>query len=175
MNQPEHPAKQDSTLIYTEYRAFLANFKTVLLASSSADNQPEASYAPYVAVGHDYYIYVSELATHTRNLLETGRCSLLFIEDEANTNNLFARRRLTFQCTATDIGRDSPAATAILDQFSESFGKFMQLLRTLPDFHLFRLSPQSGNYVAGFGKAYALSGEGLAEINHRDMRAGKPG
>jgi putative heme iron utilization protein len=30
------------------------------------------------------------------------------------------------------------------------------LLRTLPDFHLIELIPETGHYVAGFSKAYAI-------------------
>jgi putative heme iron utilization protein len=42
----------------------------------------------------------------------------------------------------------------------------MDVLRGLKDFHLFRLALQSGNYVAGFGKAYELCGDGLDELRH---------
>ena len=49
----------------------------------------------------------------------------------------------------------------------EKFGNFMGMMRNLNDFHLYRLSPQTGSYVVGFARAYTLSGEGLSEIRHR--------
>lgn len=163
---------QDLASIRQAYREFIAGFKTALIASTSANNQPEASYAPYVNFDGDYYIFISELATHTQNLLQTKTCSLLFIEDETQANNLFARQRVSLQCSAIEIANNSMNYPIILNLFHESFGKFIQLLQSLPDFHLFRLSPQSGSYVAGFGKAYSLSGSDLNELQHRNPEAG---
>ena len=41
-----------------------------------------ASYAAYVERDGDYYVYLSERALHTCNLLDNGRVSVLFIENE---------------------------------------------------------------------------------------------
>jgi putative heme iron utilization protein len=42
------------------------------------------------------------------------------------------------------------------------------LLKSLPDFQLFQLRPQSGSLVTGFGQAYTLSGERFDTIIPRD-------
>jgi heme iron utilization protein len=39
------------------------------------------------------------------------------------------------------------------------FGQVVSLLRSLPDFHLFALCPESARYVAGFGQAYTVNVE----------------
>ena len=39
----------------------------------------------------------------------------------------------------------------------EKFGETIELLRSLPDFHLLALTPVNGKYVAGFGKAYSIN------------------
>lgn len=154
------------------YREFIAGFKTVLMATTNTMNQPEASYAPYLELNGNYFIFISELALHTKNLLQTKQCSLLFIEDENKTKNLFARQRVSLQCHAEIIQKDSAHYQATLTLFQERFGKFIQLLQTLPDFHLFCLKPQSGNYIAGFGQTYTLSGSELSQLRPRHPEAG---
>lgn len=162
----------DLASLVQAYREFIGGVKTVLIASTNANHSPEASYAPYVEFEGKYYIFISELAAHTQNLLQTQTCSLLFIEDEANTNNLFARKRVSLQCTAQAVDRNSATYQSVLALFHARFGKFIQLLQSLPDFHLFCLSPNSGNYVAGFGQAYSLSGSDLSQLQHRNPEAG---
>ena len=86
-----HPMNET---LSSEIREFRLKFRSVLMATANEDGVPEASYAPYVIddAGH-YYIYVSELSRHTRNLTQTGRVSLLFIEDEQSAANIFAQTR----------------------------------------------------------------------------------
>ena len=165
-------SNQDLASLAQAYRDFIAGFKTVLMASTSAANQPEASYAPYVQYNGNYFIFISELALHTKNLLQTKNCSLLFIEDEDKTTNLFARKRVSLQCSAELVQKDADSYAIALALFHERFGKFMQLLQSLPDFHLFCLKLEAGNYVAGFGQAYTLSGNYLSELQHRNPEAG---
>ncbi len=52
-----------------ECRAFIAGFRTAVLATSSDDGSPHASYAPFVFSGPSFYVFVSNLAVHTRNLI----------------------------------------------------------------------------------------------------------
>jgi putative heme iron utilization protein len=41
--------------------------------------------------------------------------------------------------------------------FKRKFGKVFDLVRPLPDFALFRLIPEVGLYVRGFGQAFEIS------------------
>lgn len=146
---------------------FRSKFRSVILATVSSDGVPESSYAPYVSdEEHRLYIYVSGLARHTRNLLESGRAGLLFIEDEQSAGNIFARRLLSHSCIAESIPRDSSTWPQVLDRFTERFGKFVDTLRALPDFQLFRLTPSAGSYVRGFAQAYRFEGSGMEKIRH---------
>ncbi|TXH72173.1 MAG: pyridoxamine 5'-phosphate oxidase [Thiothrix sp.] len=157
----------DLSKVLAAYRSFDLEFQTLLMATCNSYGEPDASYAPYLKHMDYYYVYVSELSTHTENLMSTGRCSVLFIEEESAAKHLFARRRVTLQCQAEEIQRESHEFEQVLDLFVERFGKFMEMMRKLKDFHLFRLSPEKGAYVAGFAQAYTLQGEGLTEIKHR--------
>ena len=157
---------KDSQFIREEYIHFPDEFDSVLMATASADGEPDASYAVYLFRDDAYYVYVSELATHTVNLMATARVSLMFIEDESKAQNLFARQRMTLECAASEIGRGTDMFEAVLDTFEQRYGNFIQMLRTLSDFHLFRFKPESGTYVRGFGQAYRLEGKGLRQITH---------
>lgn len=153
--------------IQQEFREFIAAFASAQLATVNAERWPEASYAPLLQHEQKFYIYVSELAAHTQNLLARPQASLLFIEDERQARNVFARQRAVLQVSATEISRDSGHWQQILQRMEDRFGSTMELLRSLPDFHLFALTPLSGSYVKGFGKAYRLQGEDLAQITHQ--------
>ncbi len=150
---------------------FRAAFRSLLLATSTRDGSPEASYAPYVTdQAGNLYVYVSALSRHTRNLQENPNVGLLFIEDEHVAKNIFARRRLTYVCRAERVEREGAEWTAVFALFTERFGGIMDLLRGLADFQLFRLMPRRGTYVRGFGEAFSFHGSDL-----REFRRARPG
>ncbi|CAD6880354.1 pyridoxamine 5'-phosphate oxidase-like FMN-binding protein [Methylomonas albis] len=156
----------DLEQVRAAYTALPQTFSSVLMATVSGSGEPEASYAAYIRHDGQYYVYVSELATHTRNLLANGRVCLLFVEDEDKAAHLFARQRVTYHCSAGEIDRDSEAFAYIMVLFEEKFGAFMKQLQNMQDFHLFCLSPQRGSFVQGFAKAFAIEGDDLAQIRH---------
>lgn len=160
---PETPAERAK--LEQEISAFRTTRRSVMLATANSDGLADASYAPCLedAAGH-VYIFVSGLARHTRNLLTTRRVSVLFIEDEGDAANVFARRRLTLDCSAAPIPRDHPEWTGLLDGFAARQGKMVQTLRGLADFQLFRLTPRCATYVRGFGQTFRLEGEELKLI-----------
>ena len=157
----------DLNAVLAECRQFPGRFQSLHLATCNTTCTPEASYAAYVEHLGCYYIYTSELSAHTANLVASGRCSVLFIESEAEARHLFARRRLTLQCTAIECHRDAAGFEPLMGLFIQKFGQFMGMMQKLLDFHLFQLRPQSGTFVAGFAQAYTLEGEGLCAIRPR--------
>lgn len=137
--------------------ALINNQKTLTLATYSDQVGAEVSYAPYIRDGAGaFYIYTSELASHTENLLRTKQSSIIFLREEAEMRNPFARERATFNCLVNEVPKEGQVYISMLNQFSEQFGQVVELLRTLPDFHLFALAPRSGRYVVGFGKAFEI-------------------
>lgn len=148
--------------------AFMGQFQTITLATCNAQGLPEASYATFVQIGHKFYIYVSELASHCANLQATGQCTAMFIENEEQAKTIFARRRLVLQCKASEIARDQALFTQVMDAFREKFGKFIDMIAPLTDFHLYELSTEHGSFVSGFAKAFYLAGEDLSAISHRN-------
>ncbi|WP_428610246.1 HugZ family protein [Sedimenticola sp.] len=139
-------------------QALIEAYQTLLLSTVAADGQPEISYAPFVRdASGQFYIFVSELAGHTKNLQRQGRAAVLFIRDENETRNPFARERLVLSCQVLEVPSDDPRHEEMLSRMTQRFGDTVALLRSLPDFHLFVLIPDSGRYVVGFGKAYDLA------------------
>ncbi|MGF1452891.1 MAG: HugZ family protein [Opitutales bacterium] len=150
-----------------EYYALLGGFSSVQLATVSTEGQPDASYSPAVVDdAGNFFVYVSELASHTRNLRETPRASVMIIEDEATCGQIFARKRVTFACESELIERRSDQWEDLIARFEEKFGKLMSHLKTMADFSLYRLTPLKGRLVFGFGKAFEVGGPNMGEIGY---------
>jgi hypothetical protein len=142
-----------------DYRTLIANSQSLIIASSSELGAAEVSYAPFLAYQNTFYIYVSQLARHTGNMLRQRQASIMFIEPESEAVNPFARRRLVFECTVGEIDKLQAAYAQLLDRLQDRFGETVTVLRSLTDFHLLALTPLRGQYVAGFGKAFSIDVE----------------
>lgn len=151
------------------YQQLLSQTRSLILGTTNPDGAPLTSYAPFIVdEQRQFTIFTSQLAAHTANLQRIGQASVMLIEDEAATTQIFARQRLTFQCRASLIPRNNQEGQAALADYEARFGKMVGLLKSLPDSQLFRLRPQSGSLVIGFAQAYALSGEWFEIITPRD-------
>ena len=160
-------SKTATDALREEIVRFHAGFHSAVLGTVDSEGTPLASHAPFVTdEAGSFYVFVSGLSQHTRQMLENPRVSLLLLEDERQTDQPFARRRLTYACRATPVPRDLPLWEETLERFASRFGDIIDTLRSLADFQLFQLTPVSGSYVRGFGQAYRLEGADLAEIHH---------
>jgi putative heme iron utilization protein len=179
MQGAEMKTVPDLQQVLAESRQFPALFESLHLASCDAAGLPRPVMPLPRACGRLLDLYQRAVGPHGQPGRH-GRCSVLFIESEAQAQHLFARRRLTLQCTAHEHERGSERFE-LMDGFEARFGPF-SMLRRLGDFHLYALHPHSGSYVAGFARAYTLQGEDLGEIAHRreqghrspDARCGAP-
>ena len=146
---------------------FKSSIKTMSLSTLTDTGQPNISYAPFVTDDDGFfYVFLSQLASHTQDLLNQPVASIMLMEDEQNSRQLFARQRITYHCAINIIQSGYKTYDEILNNFESSFGSIIPLLRNLPDFILFKLSPTEGRYVEGFGKAYELAGENLTKLKH---------
>lgn len=149
--------------------ALISRMHTLQLATTDDDGSPHSSYAPYI---HDssnvFSIFVSQLAAHTRHLFQRRVASIMIIADEQDTTQVFARTRVYYRCDATPLLVDEQPEEyeRLLDAYQQRHGKMVGLLRQLPDFRLFRLTPTEGQFVMGFGQAYKLTGKDLSEFSH---------
>jgi heme iron utilization protein len=154
-----------------QLESLVASQQSLLLSTSSTAGVPDLSYAPFIRdINGCFYIFVSELATHTANLQYNPRASIMFIRPESDSKNLFARERAIFDCNCREVKRNDLLYSNQLNLLQEKFGDVVSLLRSLNDFHLFALSPSSGRYVVGFGQAYFINIEdgSLSAVNRKE-------
>ena len=159
MNTSTSTTETDTPSTQESLEQLVRQAKTLVLATIDSKGFPDASYSPFVRDDQGrLYIYVSTLAKHTRNLRSAKKAGIMIIEDEQSAESLYARKRLTLQCAVEAVERDSEPFQAILPQFHEKFGEIMKTLGGMKDFHLFRLVPDEGRLVLGFGQAFAIHG-----------------
>lgn len=153
------------TKVQAEYEKFPQKFASIIISTVNEQGIPHASYTPFIMDEFkNIYIYVSGLASHTINIHAHPCVSVLFIEDEAKTANIFARRRLNFDCNASLIERETYQWNQIVEKFQARFGEIIEMLRSLPDFRIFQLTPIQGRFVVGFGSTYNINSDNLHQL-----------
>lgn len=125
--------------------------------------EPAVSMVPFVlpAGQTDLIIHVSALATHTRDMQEHPRVSLMVMAEPDALTPAQALPRVTLQCEVRALPREGgeyeAAKAAYLARFPDS-----EITFALADFSLVLLTPTAARLVAGFARAHALVGEALA-------------
>lgn len=130
--------------------------QSLILATVDADGNPVSSYAPFVLIDKSFYIYVSFMAKHTKNLQDRKKASIMFIEDESASKQIYARTRLTINTDAVLVEKETPLFSQAVTALKDRHGKVVDILAEMTDFVLFELKPQRGAYVNGFGSAYFI-------------------
>lgn len=149
-----------------EYKEFQKKFESLQMATVDQDGNPNASYAPFAQdEAGSFYIFISGLSKHTSNLHHSKKASLLFIEPEADSANIFARKRLTYNCEASVIERDHSDFESSLKFLEDRFPKAIGHMKGMPDFRVCKLMPKDGLFVFGFGQAFRVAAD-LKTLTH---------
>ena len=152
---------------------FIQEFQSAVLGTIDEKGLPFGSYAPFVHHEHRFYIFISNVAQHARNLQATPKASLLFIEDESKTEQIFARKRISLQCSSMMISRDDAKFSEVMDIFKSKFSEDMVgMLMGMQDFNLYELSTDYGEATFGFGEAYNIGGAYMEEFVPRTGGSG---
>ncbi|MEZ9359348.1 heme utilization protein HutZ [Vibrio cyclitrophicus] len=149
-----------------EIKEFRQERRTLQLATVDEKGRPNVSYAPFVQNQEGYFVLISDIARHARNLKVNPQVSLMMIEDEDGSKQLYARKRLTFDAQASVVERETELWTQVIGQMQERFGEIIDGLSQLQDFSLFNLKAENGLFVKGFGQAYQVSGDDLVDFVH---------
>ena len=136
-----------------------------MIISVNEDDVTDIGYAPYIFYENYYYIFVSELSTHVKLLLKQKVGTFMIINDETNSQNIWARIRLKFSAKIEVIIRDSEDFGIICEKIRYKHGKTMNLIKQFSDFHLIKIIPSRGTFISGFGNAFNLEGQYLNVIN----------
>lgn len=131
------------------------------------DGKPLVSMTPFatssVAGQEGFLIHVSQLAAHTRDMLQTADVSLMIMEPEGGAESVLATPRVTIACTAYRVERESAEWENLARAYLDVIPDALPLL-DFGDFHFFLLDPQSARFVAGFAQAFHVSREQLLEV-----------
>ncbi|QLB20678.1 heme utilization protein HutZ [Vespertiliibacter pulmonis] len=151
-----------------EIQEFKQLCKTIVLATLDKEGNPNVSYAPFVINNGEYQVLISTIARHARNLQEVPKVSLMLLEDESKSREIYARRRLTFDATARIAERHSEEWENGVKALEERHGEIVGNLAKLEDFKLFCFKPEQGLFVKGFGKAFQVTPDELVSFVHLD-------
>lgn len=149
-----------------EIQDLKAQSKTIMLATVGKDGTPNVSYAPFAISNGEYQVFISTIARHARNLQEVPKVSLMLIEDESKSRQIFARRRLSFDATSRVIERETEEWKASIAVLKERHGALIDEISTYKDFYLFSFKPIQGLFVKGFGQAFQVSNKDLVSFVH---------
>ncbi|OOV87302.1 HugZ family protein [Oceanospirillum linum] len=165
---PEEKQQKLAVKINRDVMDFIESRKSLFLSSIQPDGKPYASYAPFAIGDECLYVLLSEIALHAINLQHNPEASVLIAQDEDSAKELFARIRVNYSVNAELLETDSAAWSEGVDILEARLGERIRNLSQLSDFRLFRLKPQGGRFVKGFGAAYTLVGNSLAgeDVNH---------
>ena len=172
MNTSRMPSPSE---IQVEIAAFRQQQQTLMLASNNAEGLAEASYAPFVEDEQgSFYLLLSGLSSHSQNLhlhkQQQQPVSILLIQDEQDSRNLFARKRLSYVCDVNLLSRNDADWETMINKMEHKLGNTVSLLASLGDFNLFVLTPLQGSYVRGFGQAFQLKGQDIIHQNPAEQK-----
>jgi len=122
--------------------------------------EPAVSMVPFALLPEcgSALIHVSRLATHSKDMLEQPAVALLFMAEAQADDNPLARPRLSLKGRARPCPPESPRYAAARAAYLARLPEALELF-SFPDFSLFLIEPQAARFVAGFGRAYALTAE----------------
>ena len=153
-------------IIIKTFKNFDKDKMSLILSTTSTENEPLTNYSPFVKIDNDYYISISSNMPHYQNIIETQKAHVLIIEDESSADHIYARKRLYFGVSC-ELEDDSEK---IFKLFDERYGDKLSFLREMKDFKIIKLTPKERSLVLGFGAAYKMGTDGkLANksISHR--------
>ena len=136
----------------------LNNQKSMHLATIDNSGNPHASTTPFTAFDSKFYIFISELSQHCKNLLAGSKLSILMVTDESQSEQIFARNRANWNVSYNRLDKKTDYYQQSLERMADKLGPTIQMLANLQDFHLFELIPKNGRLIIGFGKAFNLNG-----------------
>ena len=107
-----------------------------------------------------FYIHVSKLGKHTRDMESDPRVSLLIAETDDRRADPQTLARVSLQGTAEVLPRDAADYALIKHLYLNRFPEAEPIF-SLGDFNLWKITPKSGRFVAGFARAFNLVPEAL--------------
>lgn len=147
--------------IQTQALRNLLRNQTIAALGTLHDGDPYVSMVPYAQPSDsaDFFIHVSRLAAHTKDMLASSRVSLLIVADSSDSPQ--SRPRVTVQGDAHRLDAESAEYAAAKACYIARFPHAAHIFE-LGDFSIFRIQPVSARVVGGFAQAFSLGAESFA-------------
>ena len=151
---PAMPASPDQERLYL----LREQSRALILATIDEDGFPSLSTLPFVWFEQSFWVLMSDLSPHTKQVRQSPVVELMLIEDEGKTHNIYNRARVTWRADVMRVERNDSRSREVFDGLRARHGKIVDVLTQLPDFHLHRMVPGAGRLVNGFGRAFKIDG-----------------
>src|SRR5215216_6643771 len=134
--------------------------------STLHDGEPNLAMVAY-SFAEDFsafYIHVSKLGKHTRDMETDPRVNLLITETDDQRPDPQTLARLSIRGLAELLPRTDEGYAQVKKLYLERFPESEQLF-SLGDFNIWKITPRSGRFVAGFGRAFNLEPAVLKKVS----------
>ena len=130
------------------------------------DGEPNLAMVAYAFADDfsSFYIHVSKLGRHTRDMESDPRVSLLITETDDHRPDPQTLVRVSINGTVEILPRNATNYVRIKDLYLQRFPEAEQLF-SLGDFNFWKITPKSGRFVAGFGRAFNIVPEALIKAS----------
>ena len=139
---------------------------SILTPTAEGQGMPDIGFAPFIRLEGSFYIYSSDLSSHIRSLIAGQPVQFFLIADEGSSQNIWARVRLKFRASVEELSREDAAFDSLLNSIGDKHGPVMDLIRSVTDFDLFKITPERGNLVTGFAAAFEVEGADFEITTH---------
>jgi heme iron utilization protein len=120
-----------------------------------------------VAFANDFstfYIHVSRLGKHTRDMESDPRVSLLLTEADDMRADPQTLARFSIQGTAEILPRTASSYEEVRNIYLSRFPQAEQFF-SLGDFNIWTIRPKEGRFIAGFARAFNVTPETLRKVS----------
>jgi putative heme iron utilization protein len=107
-----------------------------------------------------FYLHLSRLAQHTQAILREPQVSLMIAEADTGQQDPQTLARVSLQGVASPLPPTDAEYEAVRAAYMQRFPTAAMTV-SLGDFAFYRMEPQRGRFVAGFGQIFNLSKESL--------------
>lgn len=110
-----------------------------------------------------FYIHASKLAFHTQDMQADPRVSLMIAEAEAPGADPQQLARISLRGLSAIVDQQDADHARVRALYQKKFPSSVPLFG-LGDFDLYRITPKTARYVAGFARAFNLTPAALAQV-----------
>jgi len=141
----------------------IANHRQAVMATLDAGAPYTAmlSYLPEPGFAA-FLVHLSDLSPHKRHLRDDPRASLIIFEPDNGRTEILQHARVSLRCTASFVAKDSDDYAAAKAHYLARYPGH-KVMFGLADFDLVRLTPIEGLMNAGFGRAFKVTPQDLAQ------------